>query len=76
MSKIKKMMCRHCLAVYPFDEIAHPIDSGLFGPWYCIPDRCPRCKRGHDDWYISDISWPYYWLDAVRRQRNVKEGHQ
>jgi len=73
----RRMMCRHCLAVYPFDEIAVPIGKpGLFGQWYNMPHRCPRCKRGHDDWYVSERNWPNLWLDAVRRQRNVKEGSE
>jgi len=71
----KKFMCRHCGRIFEKEEISTPItnDKGeRIGDWVWMMYRCPGCKRGRDDWYISQICWKYNWLDAVRYQRNIK----
>ena len=74
--KTTKFMCRFCGSVFNIEDVSHPMDewnkSGILRDWIWVDDQCPKCKRGLDDWYISNLSWPDHWRDAVRYQRNIK----
>ena len=69
-----RMMCRYCGEIFDKEEVSTPMkDKG----WVWMKDSCPKCHKGMDDWYISDILWDMYskeiTLRAIRYNRRVKE---
>lgn len=75
-----RFMCRFCGHVFEKEEISISMESntgkfkGWAWSWTSIRDNCPVCRKGMDDWYVSEIMWKYDWLGAVRYQRNVEVG--
>lgn len=64
-----RFMCRFCGRVFEKEDISTPMKEA---GWVWMRDDCPVCRKGRDDWYVSEIMWKYDWLGAVRYQRNVK----
>ena len=64
-----RFMCRFCGRVFEKEEISTPMkEEG----WVWMRDNCPVCRKGMDDWYVSESWWKNEWLVAIRHQRNVK----
>lgn len=64
-----KFSCRFCGDVFDKDDISVPMDDP---GWVWMRETCPRCGKGMDDWYVSEI-WMRNWIFlAIRHQRNVK----
>lgn len=66
-----RFMCRFCNAIFQQEEIAVPMKER---GWVYIRDSCPRCRRGRDDWYVSERMWKYEWKRAVRYCRIARRG--
>ncbi len=69
-----RFMCRFCRRIFEKEEVSVPMKgngSGPIGDWVWMLDNCPVCKKGMDDWYVSERRWKYCWRDAVRYQKNI-----
>lgn len=64
-----RFSCRFCGAVFDKEDISVPMDDP---GWVWMRHTCPRCHKGMDDWYVSEI-WEKHWIFlAIRHQRNVE----
>lgn len=68
-----RIMCRYCGEIFDKEEVSTPMK---YKDWVWMKDKCPKCHKGMDDWYISDILWDMYskeiTLRAIRYNRRVK----
>lgn len=58
-----RMMCRFCGEWFDKEDVSKPMGGG----WVWMRDDCPKCHRGMDDWYISDILWNLSLPGIIRR---------
>ena len=65
-----RFMCRYCQRIFEKEDISKPMKD--CPGWVWMRDNCPVCRKGMDDWYVSEYWWKNMWLEAIRYQRNVK----
>jgi len=46
-----RMKCRFCGEIFDLKDISRPMDSSKLFRFVWVEDRCPKCKKGMDDWY-------------------------
>jgi len=69
-----RFMCRFCGRIFEQEDVSVPMKDNVgFTGWIWMRDNCPVCKKGMDDWYVSERWWKYMWREAVRYQRNVRQ---
>lgn len=60
-----RFMCIYCGEKFDKEEVSHPMKN--CPGWVWVEDQCPKCHKGMDDWYISDILWDMYSAEIIRR---------
>lgn len=60
-----RFLCIFCGESFDKEDVSIPMKNSP--GWVWMRDSCPKCHRGMDNWYISDILRDMYFNQILKR---------